>query len=443
MPNYLSSYPALDVQTPSISPALQSFRTGMADAQEMQQRNLLRQVGAQAAQGNLLSAANTAYAGGDIGTGLKLADLDTEQKSKVLDWLSRASDSADTPEKWHSLINTIHAAGFDQSTTAGFEDFSNRDSARMLVAQAKKQLAIVGGSTPGSTQQVLVDPNTGAYSTVGPEKLPAPTPSNDPVLAEKLSEARTRGSVTALQDNPQVTDIAEGIKSGISPPTTTGLYRVGAAVRAKLSKDGFDLPKAQLQYDAAKRQVQTLNSQRMVQYTSLAGSVNSTIDEVNNLSNELGNSGISSFNRAKLEVLTKTVGNTAQGQLASRYIAAVNTLKEEFANLANGGYAPTDAAWILANQQVNGNYGSDQMKSVLGEIKRLVSYRVNAIAGLGTLGPGSENRYIGNGGTPPPRTEGGMIPPQAVEYLKAHADDPTVLKAFQDKYQQPPDAFLR
>ena len=41
----------------------------------------------------------------------------------------------------------------------------------------------------------------------------------------------------------------------------------------------------------------------------------------------------------------------------------MNTLKEEFANLAQGGYAPTEAAWGLANSQINANYGVDQLKS--------------------------------------------------------------------------------
>jgi len=56
-------------------------------------------------------------------------------------------------------------------------------------------------------------------------------------------------------------------------------------------------------------------------------------------------------------------------------------LKEEFANLANGGYAPTEAAWSLANSQINANYGVDQLKASLTEVRRLIGYRVNSIAG--------------------------------------------------------------
>jgi hypothetical protein len=74
--------------------------------------------------------------------------------------------------------------------------------------------------------------------------------------------------------------------------------------------------------------------------------------------------------------------------LATKYVTAVNTLKEEFANLAQGGYAPTEAAWSLANAQINSNYGVDQLKSSLIEIQRLINFRVSAIQTQQPILPG-------------------------------------------------------
>jgi hypothetical protein len=70
------------------------------------------------------------------------------------------------------------------------------------------------------------------------------------------------------------------------------------------------------------------------------------------------NSGIPLLNKAKLTAYIQTEGHSENGQLATRYINAVNTLKEEFANLANGGYAPTEPAWKLADEQINGTMAS-------------------------------------------------------------------------------------
>jgi hypothetical protein len=99
-------------------------------------------------------------------------------------------------------------------------------------------------------------------------------------------------------------------------------------------------------------------------------------------------SGVPALNKLELAAHIKANGNSVNGQLATRYLTAVNTLIEEYANLANGGYAPTEPAWNLANEQVNGNYGVKQLGASLDEIQRLIRYRVSAVPGLSTMGAG-------------------------------------------------------
>lgn len=233
-------------------------------------------------------------------------------------------------------------------------------------------------------------------------------------------------------DPADIMKIGDGIISGRQPPTLSGLYGNSAAVRAYLEEKNFDLSKAQMESDAAKKQIATLNGPQMVRFVGLAKSVSSTIDEVRELSKELQNSGVPLMNRAKMQVYMQTMGNTPQGQLVARYMGAVNTLKEEFANLANGGYAPTEAAWKLAHDQINGDYGVQQLGASLDEVQRLIHYRVNAIPGLNTLGPGATNRYTGQKGEPLLEDKGhGAVTPQGTtkptldQFLeKAHAANP-------------------
>lgn len=208
-------------------------------------------------------------------------------------------------------------------------------------------------------------------------------------------------------------EIAEAIASGRQPPNTTGLYKQGAAVRSQLEKKGFDMTSAQLEWQAAQKQVQSLNGTQMTRYAGLAKSVVNTIDEVKSLSQELQNSGIPALNALKLKAYVQAEGNSEKGQLATRYIGAVNTLKEEFANLAQGGYAPTESAWALANQQINGDYGVKQMDAMLTEVQRLVRYRLQGIPNFQTLGPDASNRYKPGGGSGQPSesgTKSGGIP---------------------------------
>ena len=218
---------------------------------------------------------------------------------------------------------------------------------------------------------------------------------------ETLLDPRTRQPLyqapTAAQqrNSPEVAGrIADAIASGEQPPMLTALRDMTGPVRAALQEKGFDLSKAQIEWQRAQKQIASLNGPQMTRFVGLADSVNKTIDEVRDLSEELQNSGVPAFNRFKMEAYMKSRGNTPEGQLVAKYIGAVNTLKEEFANLAQGGYAPTEAVWKLANEQVNGDYGVKQLSASLDEIQRLIRYRVNAIPNLTTLGPGAGNRYV-------------------------------------------------
>ena len=209
--------------------------------------------------------------------------------------------------------------------------------------------------------------------------------------------------------------IVDSIVSGRQPPTLTGLYRQGPAVRAGLEKEGFDLGSAQLEWERAKKAVSTLNGPQMTRFVGLAKSVDSTINEALSLADEMKLSGIPLLNAAELKAYTQTQGNSPNGQLATRYITVINTLKEEFANLANGGYAPTEPAWKLANDQINANYGDRQLSASLKEIQRLINYRLKGIPNIETLGPGAGNRYTGQPApTPDIVSPPATVPPPAI-----------------------------
>ena len=92
-----------------------------------------------------------------------------------------------------------------------------------------------------------------------------------------------------------------------------------------------------------------MNGPQMTRFVGLAKSVDSTINEALSLADEMKLSGIPLLNTAELKAYTQTQGNSPNGQLATRYITVINTLKEEFANLANGGYQPLNrhGNWLM------------------------------------------------------------------------------------------------
>jgi hypothetical protein len=225
--------------------------------------------------------------------------------------------------------------------------------------------------------------------------------------AQALQDIRYGGS-----RREQAQSIYKGIKDGTQPPTLTGMTGLAPAIRALASDDGFDLASAQLDYARAQKQVQSLSGPQMTRYVGLTKSVLKTIDEVKDLADKMQQGGIYYYNQFELAKLIKTEGNTERGRLATRYLEAVGVLKEEVANLAQGGYAPTEPAWTLANQQVNENYGAAQLIDSLSEMKRLLNYRFKQIPGIETIGPGAPNPYLPT----PPAAPGDTGGPKIIKY---------------------------
>lgn len=216
--------------------------------------------------------------------------------------------------------------------------------------------------------------------------------SGDPTDVEKYKKVKA--------DDEDVRAIVAGMASGEQPPDLTRLYGKAAAVRAEAQRQGLPLSKMQMQWQQAQRQITSLNGPQMVRFVGVGQSVVNTINEVKDRAAELDLGTYPLLNKAQLAYLVQTQGDTKEGQTAAKYLAATNTLKEEFANLAEGGYAPTEPVWNLANTQINENYGVAQLNASLDEIQRLINYRLNSIPGLKQFGPGSANPYTGSPQSP-------------------------------------------
>jgi len=150
----------------------------------------------------------------------------------------------------------------------------------------------------------------------------------------------------------------------------------------------LNVTKLENEYQAARRFILSMNSPQQGRFYALADSVMNTMDEVRALGQELKQGGVQLYNRAKRSTLQQLYGNTPYSDIAVRYMNAVTTLKEEFANLANGGYAPTESAWKLADEQINADYGVKDMTSAMVELRRLIGYRLQSFDDLKPWLPG-------------------------------------------------------
>lgn len=291
--------------------------------------------------------------------------------------------------------------------------------------EASLAVSAAGGDQQAAGALGLLKPPTGKYEQKNvtldgkPNQLVNYDPKTGQMFApgsdQPIDATRIRGNTPPslviksekdVQGSENRSELATMLRTGMVSPSQLskrGDYNeiLAEANRQHKTETGkpLNVSKLQLDFEGAKRFVGSLNSNQMTRFRQLGVSVVNTIDEVNQLATQLQQGGLELWNKAKLSTVRAVYGNTPQSELANRYAIAVNTLKEEFANLANGGYAPTEAAWTLANDQIRGGLGVKDLTSSLGEVQRLINYRLNAPNELAPMGVGGP---VTNTSTTPP-----------------------------------------
>jgi hypothetical protein len=230
------------------------------------------------------------------------------------------------------------------------------------------------------------------------EKTKAETKKAEMEIAGTLPPKPGAQSVS----DTDVQDIISGIKSGDLPPDLSKLAGMFGGARfklsAELSRQGIDLNKLNLDYNAMQKTVAGLNSTQQVRMRQALDSVTESIPTLRKLNSEFDRM---SWKPASWAQLTAAMSGTdpTKRDLATKYVGQINLMKDELAQGFMGGGVPTDRAFKLADDILNPVYGAQQMASALDQLDINLNIRKNAIAGIEpqTLGPMSE-QYQGMAG---------------------------------------------
>ena len=244
MPNYFPAS-ALAPQTAgyiaSDSP-LRAYAQGRQERLQDEQRNLLREVGGQAASGNIAGATQAAFRGGNIDAGMNIANWDTGRRVKAVDMLHQGAQRADTPEKWAALVSAVERT-FGPEMVGEFRDFNARpgaltalERATLELRQAQARTATMQAQT--ATEQArfrqhmfdtLAPPSARTVQTipVGPGAAGPPAAAPPPMAAAPMAAAPMAqqpqpmappvGPNIAQPDAPTPTGVP-GISFGAAPP---------------------------------------------------------------------------------------------------------------------------------------------------------------------------------------------------------------------------------
>lgn len=324
--------------------------------------------------------------------------------------------------KWYANIAGGGATGasrsIDQEILAAHAA-GNQDRVNELL-QLKEQMGAAGRAAPRLSSAPVMhkgrrafanyDPETGRYMIGGQDV----TSEVSPIMPASVTVNAAARAATEADEKLNATALVEGrtVPQMYSKRTNQSLFAEADRISMERTGKPFNHVRAVLQYEAGRRHVLAMNSTQQMRFRALAESVVNTIDEVQDLTKKLRQGNVQAFNRAKRNTVLQLYGNTPQSAIAARYQAAVGVLQEEFANLAQGGYAPTESAWHLAMQQINSDFGLHDMAASLQEVQRLINYRVLAFENL-------EPAYLeGTAPAVPGAPSPGGLSPEADAFLK-------------------------
>ncbi len=210
-------------------------------------------------------------------------------------------------------------------------------------------------------------------------------------------------------DKDTVDQVVQGIGNGTLPPDTQGLYRYGAKVKAGLAAMGFDLTKAQTEYQATKRHMATMNGPQFTKMRANIDTLSQSLDKVDELATKWDSNGWNPLNAKELESAARNdpgFGWTPeQVATATALKDQINNVTAELAGVYMGGNSPTDHAIDLAKSALSADWTKDQLKAMIKLAKENIRYRQNAMDQVGTQG--IDSRYDPAPSAPAPAAGGG------------------------------------
>jgi hypothetical protein len=210
-------------------------------------------------------------------------------------------------------------------------------------------------------------------------------------LPPKASAAASPG---ATPDDPK--SIAAGIMRGDLPPTVKGLYRNASPVLAELSRQGYNLQRAETDWNAVQKHISTLNGAQQTRLNQAISTASDSLDKIESLYTEYQKiaptSGIKVVNKASLAIAKQLPGRP--GAVAQALEAQIADLTSELGNVYMGGNSPTDHALGLAQKNLSSDWNDTTFREALKQAKLNLGIRRNSILNSGVVGARPDSPYL-------------------------------------------------
>ena len=253
-------------------------------------------------------------------------------------------------------------------------------------------------------QKIPVDPRTGQAQLTTAQQEAARkrwSQADDSPAAQQMRQA----------DTDTAEEIANAIERGDRPPTLQGLYRHGPLVHGILAKRKFNLTDATLDWQATQNWLRSASSAQQLRMRQAVDNTYHSLQTIQDAAQAWNAGNFPVFNKATIDAavqanLGKKVQATIAGQekewtpseIATILKAQIADVTAELANVYMGGNSPTEQAMKLASHNLNENWSSRTLQSMIDLTRNNLKIRENSMKNTGPVG--SDNRYY-----TPPSTE--------------------------------------
>ena len=248
------------------------------------------------------------------------------------------------------------------------------------------------------------DPRTGRYQLSTAQQADARrkwSAADDSPAAQQMRQA----------DTDTAEEIANAIERGDRPPTLQGLYRHGPLVQGILAKRKFNLTDATLDWQATQNWLRSASSNQQLRMRQAIPNAYDSLQTIEEAAKAWNAGNFPSFNKVSIDAavqanIGKKVKATIAGkdkewtpsEIATILKAQIADVTAELANVYMGGNSPTEQAMKLASHNLNENWSSRTLQSMVDLTRNNLKIRENSMKNTGPVG--SDNRYY-----TPPSTE--------------------------------------
>jgi len=211
--------------------------------------------------------------------------------------------------------------------------------------------------------------------------------------------------------------VADAIIAGEQPPDLARMYSMSGPVRAALAHKGYNLTRAQEDWNATSKYIATLNGPAQTRLRQAVDFTDESLGKVEELATQWKSSGLGVLSRARLGLAAQgALGQQAQS-LATRFQSQIADVTSELAGVYRGGNSSTDESLALAAKNLQADWSEKALTDNIAQIRQNLGYRRNSLRTAGVAGASAGNPYApqtgasdgGGAGTQPGGASGPAI----------------------------------